>query len=269
MTFRSQEQAKQFFIDKILFQAQKDRVILSDAEQYMLGWSESERAFELNKKLSDEFREQTSDQEYERRISTLIKRAYDADIQNDPALGQTYHAAYQCLKQGDYYILIMIEKALQGYKAAIKTDAWLKDKILLILVGLGITLVPFMIAVYFNFSKQWASFMSACIFLYLFPFGLYSYSIYRTAKTKGTMSATRTIIFPLVIATIAICMYVYLIVQFNIIDIAAHESDRIGFRLIVSAPLLVVSIFILDVALQRGILYDNIAEYLQKLKRKN
>jgi len=39
MVFRNQGQAKQFFIDKILFQAQKDRIALSEAEKYMLGWT--------------------------------------------------------------------------------------------------------------------------------------------------------------------------------------------------------------------------------------
>lgn len=270
MVFRNQGQAKQFFIDKILFQAQKDRIALSEAEKYMLDWTETEGGFELNQKLIDKFHEQTSSDDYELKVSSLIRSAYNSDIHNDPALGQEYHAAYHRLKQGDHYLLVMIEQAFQGLNATIKSETGLKDKLLLILASLGVTLVPFIAAVYFDFSKQWASFMYTCIFLYLFPFGLYCYAVHRTAKAKGSsLSTVKLVLFQFAIAAIAISTYVYLIVQFNVVDIADHESDRVGFRLIVSAPLLIISIILSDVTLQRGIFYDGIMEFLGKLNKKN
>jgi len=164
----------------------------------------------------------------------------------------------------------MIEQAFQGLNATMKSVTGLKDKLLLILTGLGVMLVPFITAVYFDFSKQWASFMYTCIFLYLFPFGLYSYAVHRTAKAKGSsLSTVKLVLFQLVIAAITISTYVYLIIQFNVADIAAHESDRVGFRLIVSAPLLIISIILSDVTLQRGIFYDGITKYLGILNKKN
>jgi heme/copper-type cytochrome/quinol oxidase subunit 4 len=265
MVFRSQAQAKQFFIDKILFQAQKDQITLSEAEQYMLGWTETEGGFELNQKIIDEFEKETTRAKYEAKISNLIKHAYDSDIHNDPANGQTYHAAYRILNQGDHYLLVMIKAALGEIRNDRKSDLWLKDKVLLILTGLGLTLVPFFTSVYFHLSMEWNAFMLTCVFFYLIPFGIYSFGMYMTSK-KQAHSLTKIIFFQIAIAAVVISAYVYLIVRFGVIDITSHEHDRAGFRFIVSAPLLIVSIILLDFTLKRGIVYDGITGLMERFR---
>ena len=265
MVFSNQKQAKQFFIDKILFQAQKDRMSLSEAEQYMLGWTETEGGFELNQKLIDEFDKQTTPEIYESKISTLIKHAYDSDALSEPGKGKIYRDAYHVLSQGDHYLLVMIKKALQEIRDDRKSDLWLKDKLLLIMTGLGLTLVPFFTAIYFNLSEQWNDFMLTCIFFYVIPFGVYSLALYRTAK-KQAHSLAKIIFFQIGIIAFAVSAYVYLIVQFHIIDITSHGYDRAGFRFIVSVPLFIVSVIMLDFTLKRGIVYDGVSDLLEKVR---
>lgn len=80
MNFNSQIQAKKFFTDKIIFQAQKDGISLSDAEKYMLEWTETEEGFELKQDLIDKFNEETTDFEFEQKICNLLISAYEYDV---------------------------------------------------------------------------------------------------------------------------------------------------------------------------------------------
>jgi hypothetical protein len=115
MIFSSQIQAKKFFIDRIIFHAQKGNIPLTEAERYMLGWTEVEQGFEMNQQLTEKFNEETSDAKYEKKISSLVRSAYDADIKSDPELKETYRSAYKVLKQGDHYLLVMINNSI-GWK---------------------------------------------------------------------------------------------------------------------------------------------------------
>ena len=60
-------QAKQFFVGKIILQAQREHIALSEAEQYMLNWSEVENDFKIDQKLTNEFEKQTTDKEFEKK----------------------------------------------------------------------------------------------------------------------------------------------------------------------------------------------------------
>ena len=110
--FENQMQAKAFFVERIIFQAQKDNVPLSDAERYMLQWTETEGAFEMNQALIDQFNAETNDAQYEKKISSLLKSAYETDVANASEMKERYRDAYKTLKRGDHYILVMIEEAI-------------------------------------------------------------------------------------------------------------------------------------------------------------
>ncbi len=114
MIFSSQVQAKKFFIDRIVLYAQKNNIPLTEAEKYMLGWTEVEKGFEINQELTQQFNEETSDAEYEKKMSSLVRSAYEADIKSDEEMKETYRNAYKMLKQGDHYLLIMIDEAIGG-----------------------------------------------------------------------------------------------------------------------------------------------------------
>jgi hypothetical protein len=114
MTFSDQYDAKKFFVDKVIAQACKEGSPLSEAQKYMLNWTEVEEGFEIDDRLSEIFHSETTDKEYEERISSLLKHAYHDDISVDASAKQTYRNAYKAMKNNDHYILIMIKDAL-GY----------------------------------------------------------------------------------------------------------------------------------------------------------
>ena len=109
--FASQSEAKQFFIEKIAAQAASEGVRLSDAERNMLRFSsdpEASNAAALVEALAAEM----SDEEYESKIAGLLGRSWKRDIAHDKTATDVYRDAFSVLKQGDHYLLIMIERAL-------------------------------------------------------------------------------------------------------------------------------------------------------------
>lgn len=111
MAFSNQFKAKKFFVDKVIDQARKDNVPLSEAEKYMLNWTEVEDGFHIDDKLSEKFYEETTDEQYEIKIRTLLKNAYKRDIRLNSEMKEVYRSAYRAMKKNDHYILIMIREA--------------------------------------------------------------------------------------------------------------------------------------------------------------
>lgn len=112
MSAVEQAQAKKFFVDRVISQATSEGLRLSEAEKRMLSWSESDPFYEPDPQVVEKLESEMSDEEYEAKISGLIKRAYDADIVAIPSSRDRYKEAYRQLKEGDHYILIMIEDAI-------------------------------------------------------------------------------------------------------------------------------------------------------------
>ncbi len=133
MTFTSQKASKKFFIDKIIEQAKHDNIVLSDAEQYMLGWSETEKGFVLDQRLIDQFNQEMVNENFEQKIESLLKSAYKTDIEKDPTRKSIYRDAYTVLNEGDHYIRVMIKAAIGA-----KLTNTLKDRILLVLSAIAV-----------------------------------------------------------------------------------------------------------------------------------
>lgn len=112
MQFVSETPAKAFFISKILQQAEQEGIILSKAQRYVLSWSEGDPSFVLDNELNKQFEKEITQPEFEKKIQTLIKQAYERDISKEKDMKETYREAYKVLKQGDHYILIMIDAAI-------------------------------------------------------------------------------------------------------------------------------------------------------------
>jgi len=264
MQFQTQIQAKKFFVDKIVLQAQKDHIPLSEAEKYMLHWTETEEGFDFNQDLTDKFREQTTETKYENKICRLIKNAYTADINKDIGLSHDYLNAYRILAKGDHYILVMIGKALRELRPDVKSDNRLKDKLLLILTALSITLVPLFTVILLKLHDQWVDFMFAC---YLFLIIYFGYSHITFSLKKGPFSTRIKIyLFQLVVASILISIYAA-IFKYNIVNIQSHSTEGWGFTYIVIVPLLGISILLLDFWLKRGPLYDGIMDIVNILRK--
>jgi len=109
---RSQKQAKQFFAGRVIRQAESEAIPLSEAERHMLLWSESDASFEPDLQLADALSSQMSDDEYESKISGLLRRAFRAEVAADPHTRKRWNDAFKVLERGDHYISVMIGQAV-------------------------------------------------------------------------------------------------------------------------------------------------------------
>ena len=113
MTFHSESEAKKFFAQRVITQAETEGVPLSEAERHMLSWSESDPEFSPNYELAAKVDQEIPQDEYEAKIRDLLERSYRYDIRIDPTAETRYREACKILKQGDHYILIMVKQALR------------------------------------------------------------------------------------------------------------------------------------------------------------
>ncbi len=105
-------EAKEYFIRKVIAQAEKENIQLSRAQKYMLQWCEADPTFHIDQALNAEFEKEISAAEYEKKISKLIIQAYDNDVEQDKATKDKYRQAYKALKSKDNYLFIMVDKAI-------------------------------------------------------------------------------------------------------------------------------------------------------------
>ena len=119
MKFKDQRDAKSFFVERVVNQAEYEGTNLSKAERYMLAWSESDPSFVQNEKLNEQFEKEITQKEYEEKIQGLIKRIYQRDVSSSPDAKDMYRDAYKILSKGDHYILVMVRAAL-----GLKLNKW-------------------------------------------------------------------------------------------------------------------------------------------------
>ena len=108
----TQSEAKRFFATKVTERARTVGVPLSDAERRMLYWSESDPEFKADPAVVEQLASEMSDEDYEAKIAALLQNAFAADSAIDSRAREVWQQARSVLKQGDHYILIMIDRAV-------------------------------------------------------------------------------------------------------------------------------------------------------------
>lgn len=112
MAFETQSDAKRFIVDKVLEQAKIEGVNLSEVERYNLSWSESDPDFKPDYELSEALETEVGIYEYEAKVASLIKHAFERDVATHFDAKSLYREAYVKLNEGDYYITVMMKSAL-------------------------------------------------------------------------------------------------------------------------------------------------------------
>jgi Leu/Phe-tRNA-protein transferase len=112
MEFATQTEAKKFFVEKIILEANQQGIFLTESQRYMLSWSESDPNFKINAAMNTTFKNENTDYEYEKMIRKLMKKAFERDTKTDKILRDDWRKAYSVLKKGDHYILVMLKDAL-------------------------------------------------------------------------------------------------------------------------------------------------------------
>jgi hypothetical protein len=106
------DEARRFFIGKIVAEAERQGISLSANEQRMLSWSEVEPGCVADPALAEALAREISDDAYEAKVRGLLEAAYERDVSSDGAAKDVYRRAYSVVKNGDYYLVVMIDQAL-------------------------------------------------------------------------------------------------------------------------------------------------------------
>lgn len=109
--FRSAREAKEFLISRIVDQAQREAIPLSEVERKMLYFSETHWTLPDIGTVSEQFDGTYDQDEYEQKIARLVKEAYKCALRNHDGEYERWQAAVRLLRKQDHYILVMIDQA--------------------------------------------------------------------------------------------------------------------------------------------------------------
>jgi|ERR1700680_693031 hypothetical protein len=117
--FQSEREAKEFLVSRIVEEAKCENVPLSDVERKMLYFSETNWTLPDIASVSEDFDRDYDQDEYEKKITRVIREAAMRDRQESPELYNRWRDAIRLLKKGDHYILVMIDGAgLHPYRGS-------------------------------------------------------------------------------------------------------------------------------------------------------
>ena len=101
-------QAKDFLVEQAARQAAIEGIPLSSIEKRMMYFTEGPDAVEDPVQLNEEFEAQYDMDEYESKLSQLLKHARARLTSEDPAQLETWNQAVTTLRKGDHYLLILL-----------------------------------------------------------------------------------------------------------------------------------------------------------------
>lgn len=109
--FHSAREAKEFLVSKILLEAEREGVSLSEAERKMLYFSETDWTLPDMQQVYDEFSGTYDQDDYEAKIGRLVRRAYrGVSKQSGDEYNNWWSAVHHLSKQG-HYVSVMISQA--------------------------------------------------------------------------------------------------------------------------------------------------------------
>jgi hypothetical protein len=105
--FRSQKQAKEYLIGRIVAEAEQEGVVLSDVERKMLYFSETDWTLPGIMDVNAEFERDYDDAGYEEKIAGIVRNLLERAT---PEEQQTWDDAVLKLCDGDHYLLVLIDR---------------------------------------------------------------------------------------------------------------------------------------------------------------
>jgi hypothetical protein len=133
--------AKQFLISKVTAEAEFKGTSLSEVERKMLQFTEAYPSISDIYEVSAEFERTCDSDEYEAKISTLLRSARSRDQKQSPNQGQQWNDAVDALKDEDHYILVMVYRAFPEYRKTIVSTHRVRDYIIYLAIGIALVLI--------------------------------------------------------------------------------------------------------------------------------
>jgi hypothetical protein len=109
--FHSGREAKEFLISRIVLEAQRENIPLSEVERKMLYFTESGWTLPDMTAVSEDFDRDYSQNKYEKKIAKLIRKAAKHDYKESRENYDAWWSAIRFLKREDHYISVMIRIA--------------------------------------------------------------------------------------------------------------------------------------------------------------
>lgn len=100
--------AKEFLISKIVIEAQRENVPLSETERKMLYFTESGWTLPDIMRVNEAFDREYDQDEYEKKIARIIATAYKGILHDSRDEYDKWWAAVRFLQQEDHYISVLI-----------------------------------------------------------------------------------------------------------------------------------------------------------------
>jgi len=144
--FPTAREAKEFLVARILEEAQREGVSLSDVERKTLYFSESYWTLPDVMAVNDQFDQDYDQEEYEKKIANLIRSAAKRTRKEYPEEYARWLDAIRLLNTEDHYILVLVARGGISTPASSLTRP-LHDR--LKLWGTGVVLVGIFLTVIF------------------------------------------------------------------------------------------------------------------------
>jgi hypothetical protein len=133
-------EAKEFLVSRIIAEARRENVPLSDVETKMLYFSETGWTLPDMAAANEAFDRDYEQEAYEGKIATLIRNLYANARTNNREELDSWNGAVRTIATEDHYLLVLIDRA----KAAGRPRGDL-----LKLIGVGLAILCVLLAVFF------------------------------------------------------------------------------------------------------------------------
>jgi len=140
--------AKQFFISKVIAEAQVERVSLSEIETKMLYFTEVDPSIPDIYEINAEFERNYDSDEYEAKIARLLKSARGRDSHSSPSWEEDWKDALDALKHEDHYILVLLYCAFPEYRGSLLPTHRVRDYMIYIAIGIAVVFASIGIAIW-------------------------------------------------------------------------------------------------------------------------
>jgi len=133
--------AKQFLISKVIGEAELEHISLSEVEKKMLYFTESNPSFPDIYEVNAEFERTCDSDEYEMKISRLLRNAREVDRKESLLKEQQWKDALEALKNEDHYILVMAGEAF-GWRPNLNNEKHrVRNKVIHVAAWIGAVLL--------------------------------------------------------------------------------------------------------------------------------
>jgi hypothetical protein len=137
-TFATARDAKEFLVARIVSEAAREGVPLSETERKMLYFSETAWTLPDMMEVNDAFDREYDQAEYEEKIGALARNFRDWAMETEPSELEAWDEAVRALSAEDHYLLVLLNAKKRS------KDSRLVDRLKLIGLAFLIVVVWFM-----------------------------------------------------------------------------------------------------------------------------